>query len=150
MSFAQLTGRHFRLRHELAAAYGALPWKTRRIERLSSDIAQADRDIALVRAHGTTDAQPVLRPETSHAWLGLFAAHLMQMRPSMDAGSAVRYAVASFHHGAGLDPRRAAQLLVSGEPHTKAIERPVQAAIPSEPQSARYEAMFAGRDLILQ
>lgn len=142
MTLAQLTGRQFRLRQELAAAYGSLPWNTRRIDRLSKDIARADRDIAGPQAGNTVDAEPVLCPQSSHAWLAMFAAHLIQLRPSMNAGSAVRHAVACFHHAEGLDPRIAAELLVSGEPFVE----PATAASTltrREQQSARYEAMFA-------
>ena len=142
MTLAQLTRTHFRLRQELVSAYSALPWNTRRIERLSNDIARTGSDIAGARADHATDVQPVLCPQTSHAWLGMFAAHLMHLRPSMNAASAVKYAVASFHHAEGLDPRRAAELLVSGEPCVK-TETAKQLVIECEPQSARYETMFA-------
>lgn len=142
MTLAQLTGRHFRLRQELAAAYSSLPWNTRRIDRLSKDIASTDRDIAGARAGYSVDAQPVLCPQSSHAWLAMFAAHLIQLRPSMNAGSAVRHAVACFHHAEGLAPRLAAELLVSGDPFVKPA--PAGSTLTQrEQQSARYEAMFA-------
>lgn len=142
MTLAQLTGRHYRLRQELSAAYSALPWNTRRIDRLSRDIARTDWDIAGVQASAAADEQPVLRPQSSHAWLGMFAAHLIQLRPSMNAGSAVRHAVACFHHAEDLDPRHAAELLASGDPYVKpAPAESMQAQ--REKQSARYEAMFA-------
>jgi hypothetical protein len=85
--------------------------------------------------------QPVFCPQSSHAWLATFAARLIQLRPSMSAASAVRHAVANFHHAEGLDPRHAAELMASGEPFVKP-----EATQPSvkrrEPQSARYESMF--------
>ena len=142
MTLAQLTRTHFRLRQELVAAYSALPWNTRRIERLSNDIARTGSDIAGARADHATDMHAVLCPQTSHAWLGMFAAHLMHLRPSMNTASAVKYAVASFHHAEGLDPRRAAELLVFGEPCAK-TETAKQVVMEREPQSARYETMFA-------
>ena len=142
MTLAQLTGRHFRLRQELAAAYSALPWNTRRIDRLSKDIARTDWDIAGVQASARADVQPVLCPQSSHAWLAMFAAHLIQLRPSMNAASAVRHAVACFHHAEGLDPRLAAELLVAGDPFVKPV--PAGSTLTQrEQQSARYEAMFA-------
>ena len=142
MTLAQLTGRHFRLRQELALAYSSLPWNTRRIDRLSKDIACTDRDIAGARAGDAVDVQPVLSPHSSHAWLAMFAAHLIQLRPSMNSASAVRHAVACFHHAEDLDPRFAAELLVAGDPFVK----PAPAGSMQnrrEQQSARYEAMFA-------
>jgi hypothetical protein len=142
MTLAQLTGRRFRLRQELAAAYGALPWNTRRIDRLSKDIARTDRDIACVQEGAAPEVQPILCPHSSHAWLAAFAAHLIQLRPSMNAASAVRHAVACFHHAEDLDPLLAAELLVSGDPFVKPAPAGARVARREQP-SARYEAMFA-------
>ena len=142
MTLAQLTGRHIGLRQELAAAYSALPWNARRLDRLSKDIARTDWDITGVKASAGADVQPVLCPQSSHSWLGMFAAHLIQLHPSMNAASAVKYAVASFRHAKGLDPLRAAELMASGEPFVKA-ETARPAATQRAPQSARYKAMFA-------
>jgi hypothetical protein len=50
------------------------------------------------------------RPPSSHAWLASFAARLMQLLPKMSAGTAVRCAVASIHHAATTEPRRAAEI----------------------------------------
>ncbi len=141
MTLVQLTGRHFRLRQELAAAFSLLAWNTRRIDRLSNGVARTDRDIADVQASDADDVKPVLCPKTSHAWLGMFAAHLIHLHPSMNVARAVKYAVASFHHAGGLDPRRAAELFVAGEPFVKS-ESVQQDVTQPEPQSARYGVMF--------
>lgn len=120
MNLVQLTGRQFRLKRELACAYSELPWNTGRIERLTGELAATELQLAAARAAAAAKPSiPVAAtvavrdtPPSTHAWLGSFAGRLLQLRPSMSIGSAVRYAVMSIHHAAGLDPRRAAELLV--------------------------------------
>jgi len=120
MNLVQLTGRQFRLKRELAFAYSELPWNTGRIERLTDELAATEIQLAAARAAAaakpSTPAAPAVPARgtspSTHAWLGSFAGRLLQLRPSMSIGSAVRYAVMSIHHAAGLDPRRAAELLV--------------------------------------
>jgi hypothetical protein len=46
MELEQLTGRYFRLKQELATAYGAVPWNRGRIERLARDIASTEQELA--------------------------------------------------------------------------------------------------------
>ena len=58
MNIEQLTGRYFRLRQELAAAYGSVPWNTGHIDRLTDELAATEREIAVatVRNHRTVTA----------------------------------------------------------------------------------------------
>ncbi len=42
----QLAGRYFRLRHELAVAYGLVPWNTGLIDRLTDELAATERDMS--------------------------------------------------------------------------------------------------------
>ena len=44
MSIDQLTGRYFRLRNELAAAYGSMPWNTGHTDRLTDELASIERE----------------------------------------------------------------------------------------------------------
>jgi hypothetical protein len=46
MSIEQLMGRYFRLQQELAVACAASPWNSRRIDRLSQELAATEREIA--------------------------------------------------------------------------------------------------------
>ena len=81
---------------------------------------------------------------SSHAWIGSFAAHLMQLRPSMRLGTAVQYAVMSIHHAADLDPHRAAELLALASLNAEPVgER--HSAHPVERHAARYPSLFAVR-----
>ena len=45
MSIESLLGRHFRLQQELAVAYGAVPWNTGRIDRLTEELASTERQV---------------------------------------------------------------------------------------------------------
>jgi hypothetical protein len=96
-------------------------------------------------AESARTAAPYLETmPSSHAWIGRFAAHLMQLRPSMKLGSAVQYAVMSIHHAADLDPQRAAELLALAS----ATPEPVgdrYSARRIERHTARYQALFAAR-----
>ena len=46
MTLEQLTGKHARLRHELALAYAAPDWGTGRIDRLAEELADTERALA--------------------------------------------------------------------------------------------------------
>lgn len=46
MDIEQLTGRYFRLRQELAVAYGSVPWNTGLIDRLADELAETEREMA--------------------------------------------------------------------------------------------------------
>lgn len=46
MDLEQLTGRYWRLRRELSAAYEAQPWHSGKIDRLVAQIADTERAIA--------------------------------------------------------------------------------------------------------
>jgi hypothetical protein len=89
-------------------------------------------------------ADNVVNIPSSHAWIGSFAAHLMQLRPSMKLGSAVQYAVMSIHHAADLDPHRAAELLALASSNTEPVGQR-HSARPVERHAARYQALFATR-----
>jgi hypothetical protein len=59
MDLQQLTGRCFRLKQELATAYSVVPWNTGRIDRLTDDLASAEREIAgIVALRNATNAAP--------------------------------------------------------------------------------------------
>ena len=47
----QLMGRYSRLRQELSNAYGQRPWHSDRIDRLASELAATERDIAALGPH---------------------------------------------------------------------------------------------------
>jgi len=81
---------------------------------------------------------------SSHAWIGSFAAHLMQLRPSMKLGSAVQYAVMSIHHAADMDPERAAELLALASATPEPVEDRYSARL-IERHAARYRALLAAR-----
>jgi len=81
---------------------------------------------------------------SSHAWIGSFAAHLMQLRPSMKLGSAVQYAVMSIHHAADMDPQRAAELLALASSTPEPVGDRYSARR-VERHTARYQALFAAR-----
>ena len=146
MNLVQLIGRQFRLKRELVEAYSALPWNTGRIERLTEELAANEQQTVAARTATARVARPSRSmavttscgddPSSTHAWLGTFAARLMQLCPTMGPGSAVRHAVRSIHDAAGLDPRRAAELLVTNQLDS----RPV--AVPRADHSTRYEVMF--------
>ncbi len=46
MSIEKLMGRYFRLRQELSIAYNARPWHGARIDRIASELAATEREIA--------------------------------------------------------------------------------------------------------
>lgn len=48
----------------------------------------------------------------THAWIGGFAARLIQLRPRTSVGSAVGCAVACFHDAAALPPARAVDIFL--------------------------------------
>ena len=86
----------------------------------------------------------MVNTHTSHDWLGSFAGRLMQLRPSMHVGTAVQHAVLSIHLAADLDPRRAAELLVSASTAPDAVgDR--NAAGPVVAPASRYQAMFGAQ-----
>ena len=61
MNSDQLTGRYCRLQHELAVAYGSVPWNTGHIDRLTDELAETEREIA--GANAGTDPR-ALTPST--------------------------------------------------------------------------------------
>lgn len=153
MNLVQLTGRQHRLKRELSIACGEVPQNAGRIERLTDELASTAREIAAARAAATSVSRPVrvqssthvASPPSTHAWLGSFAGRLLQLRPSMSVGSAVRYAVMSIHHAAALDPRRAAELLAMADPVSTAVVRR-RIAVPRDAAgSARRETELGPR-----
>ena len=132
MNLPELTGRHFRLRRGPAAAYSPRPWNIEHNDRAAREPCAAPI------------SAPELTAQSSHEWLGLFSVHLMQLRPSMSASSAMQYALMSIRHAMDFHPEHAAELLVAVEPSdTPVTPRSVDAQ--REPPSARYEAMFTAR-----
>lgn len=80
----------------------------------------------------------------THSWLGSFAGRLIQLRPTMNIGSAVQYAVMSIHHASDLDPRRAAEIFVLANPVAGPL-RQRKAERQTEAPAARYRALFGDR-----
>jgi hypothetical protein len=135
MNLVQLAGRHCRLTEELVNANAEVPRNAGRIDRLTHELAATARELSAVRAkRAVVSSTP--NPMTSrqdnrhdtHAWLGSFAGRLLQLRPAMSVGAAVRYAVMSIHHAAALEPRRAAELLLMNDPTPAPVVRPSMAA----------------------
>ena len=132
MKLPELTGRHFRLPRGPTAAFKPRPWNIERNDRAAREM------------YAAPVSAPELTPPSSHEWLGLFTAHLMQLRPSMSAGAAMQYALMSIRHAMDFHPKHAAELLVAVEPSdTPTTPRTTDAL--REPPSARYEAMFTAR-----
>ena len=50
VNLEQSTGRYFRLKQELAIAYGAVPWNSGRLDRLTNELAATEREIAALVA----------------------------------------------------------------------------------------------------
>ncbi len=66
MNLEQLTGRYFRLKQEIAIAYGAVPWNIGRLDRLTHELAATEREIAAVVAMcDRTEAAPATQ-RSSH------------------------------------------------------------------------------------
>jgi len=80
----------------------------------------------------------------THSWLGTFAGRLIQLRPTMNIGSAVQYAVMSIHHASALDPLRAAEIFVLANPIAASTSVP-RALRDSEPPAERYRTLFGYR-----
>jgi hypothetical protein len=53
MTPEQLTGKHARLRQELAEAYSAPAWRVGRIDRIAEELAETER--AMTSAHPTDE-----------------------------------------------------------------------------------------------
>jgi hypothetical protein len=92
----------------------------------------------------------VVYTNSSHSWIGRFAVRLMQLRPSMNIGSAVQYAVTSIHHAADLDPCRAAEILVLANRQSEPLDA-CRVMRPRQSHATRYRTMFGARlaDLML-
>ena len=58
---------------------------------------------------------------STHDWLGGFAERLIQIRPAMSIGLAVRCAVMSIHAARELDPKIAAEIFVLTNPVAAAL-----------------------------
>jgi hypothetical protein len=59
-------------------------------------------------------AREKLERMSSHAWIALFAGRLLQLRPTMGRGYAVRCAVANYHHASEQDPAVSAEAFARG------------------------------------
>ncbi len=60
MNLEQLIGRYLRLKEELGAAYGMVPWNVRRIDRLAREITATEHAIRALRASTqSTDVEQV-------------------------------------------------------------------------------------------
>jgi hypothetical protein len=67
MSVDQLTGRYFRLRNELAAAYASVPWNTGHIDRLTGELAAIEREIAaLANGYRHAVTAPIAHTDPRH------------------------------------------------------------------------------------
>ncbi len=81
---------------------------------------------------------------SSHQWIGLFAGRLIQLRPDMGRGRAVRCAVASYHHASADDPTASAERFVR-----EGLRGAARDADPGlhevTPASSRYRDLF-GRE----
>ena len=69
MTVDQLTGRYFRLRKELAAAYGLVPCNTGHIDRLTDDLASIEREITAASVSRLRDVKaPFAYTESPRIW----------------------------------------------------------------------------------
>ncbi len=59
MHLEQLMGRYFRLKQELAIAYNAQPWQSRRIDRLANELAATEREIAAMQPPDEQCSEPI-------------------------------------------------------------------------------------------
>jgi len=79
---------------------------------------------------------------SSHTWIALFAGRLVQLRPGMSRGYAVRCAVANYHHAGEWDPMGAAETFA----HAGVLQLAANAADPGlryvAPASTRYRDVF--------
>jgi hypothetical protein len=93
---------------------------------------------------GNTFDNFVMAPEQStHTWLGAFAARLLQLRPGFDASSAIRCAVENIHDLTELDPRCAAEQFAHANAWTLTAAQEPEAPQAGEPQSSRYRRLFS-------
>jgi len=83
-------------------------------------------------------------PLSSHTWIALFAARLLQLRPNMGRGYAVRCAVANYHHAAELDPRASAEAFARAEGVSAANDADPGLRYVA-PASTRYRDTFGWR-----
>jgi len=87
-----------------------------------------------------TDEKPVAQ-YSSHAWIGLFAGRLLQLRPDMRVGYAVRCAVANYHQAFDQEPGDAAASFAHSDTVSAANQADpgLQHAAPA---SMRYRVAF--------
>ncbi len=60
MNTEQLTGRHARLRLELAQAFAAPAWRVGQIDRLADELAETERQLAACRPVDEQTNDPLL------------------------------------------------------------------------------------------
>lgn len=60
MTLEQLTGKHERLRQELADAYSAPSWRVGRIDRIAEELAATERALASHRSRDEPTDDPLL------------------------------------------------------------------------------------------
>ena len=82
----------------------------------------------------------MVKNHSTHSWLGGFTERLVQLRPTLNVATAVQYAVMSIHYAAELDPRRAAEIVLSN-PASEAVKKR-RAARARESQATRYQTLF--------
>jgi hypothetical protein len=83
LDIEQLTGRYSRLRKELAAAYGSVPWNTRHIDRLTNEMATTERELA----EATAGHFRIAEPTSIVRAVGRLAETSSQERPSQAAAA---------------------------------------------------------------
>jgi len=144
MNLVQLTGRLVRLTRELSAAEVAASRHSVNSSRLTGERAPSLCGPGPDGGAFRSTIPGMVKPPSTHDWIGSFAGRLIQLRPSMKVSTAVQYAVMSIHHAADLDPYRAAELLLLSIPANERVGAHGAAQAP-ERQASRYQEMFDAR-----
>ena len=91
--------------------------------------------------------RPSCKDSTSHAWIGVFAARLLQHWPRAGIGWTVKFAVAHYHHLSSVDPTEAAdifiaQLILQSKLNGSTLPRLAVETAPASAASTPYRLMF--------
>jgi hypothetical protein len=79
---------------------------------------------------------------SSHTWIALFAGRLVQLRPGMSRGYAVRCAVANYHHAGEKDPMDSAEAFALADGRQQAANDADPGLRYVPPASSRYRDVF--------